>query len=811
MREPGTNLLAGIFLISSATLSFQITLTRYFSISQNYHFAFLVISIAFLGYGASGSFLSLFERIHRVNIHLFLTASAFLCALSILASFLLCNIIPFDFIQLLWNKKHLLHILFFYILLSLPFFFAGLTISGAVSRLPSAIARIYFFDLFGAGTGSVIAVFIFLPKGERGVFIIISFLALSASFLFSFRISRSLRLILAVALLAEIALFGASPRWMSFRISPFKALPQALKYPHAELLLTRWNSSSRVDVLQSPAVRFAPGLSLLYEKNLPPQLGISADGGDLSAVTHFKSEEDPSLEFLRFLPSSIAYSLVNHPKTLIFEPKGGGDVLAALVFKSSRVKVIESNPLLMDVLQKDLSSFSGHLYGRTQVQAAVSHPRAALKKEKETFDLIVFSLTDVFGSSGTGLYGFGEDYLYTVESFSQVIDLLSPGGIISMTLYLLPPPRQEIKMLATWAEALEKKGKNAGQHIAILQTWGTVSYFIKEKPFSAEDLLRIERFAAENAYNLVYCPGGEGQKTAQPKTTGDSLSNELFLKILSSVSRENLYKEYLFHIKPATDDRPFFFSFYKLSRAPETYKALGGNWLALLQGGGLIPAIFLQALIVTACLIFGPLFVLRRRKAREKPVVLWKVFLYFGSLGAAFIFVEIVLIQKFVLFLEHPLYSLSVVLVSLLLSSGVGSFFSHKILGQQLKKRGKAILLLCACLLLFYMKILPPLFSLFIGAKFLLKIFLSFLIIFPLGFFMGIPFPTGIRLLSRAGKKIIPWAWSANAFSTVVNSVGAAMVAFWAGTHSVFVAAAGGYLVAFLLLDFADHRHKTNS
>ena len=803
-------LLAAIFLISSATLCLEITLTRFFSISQDYHFAFLVISIAFLGYGASGSFLAFFKKFQSANLENFLCLSSFLYSLFILASFLLCNSLSFDLIRLSWDKNQIFFILIYYFILSLPFFFAGLTISFAITKLAQAVNKIYFADLIGAGTGSILAVFIFLPKGEKGVMVFIAFLALLASFLLSLRASILLRLSLIILLMAEAALFIFSPSCLSFRISPFKALPVALKYPQAKHLFTRWNATSRVDILESPAVRYAPGLSLLYRKELPPQLGLSVDGGELTAVTHFQEEEESALEFLSFLPYSLAYALSQRPSTLVIEPKGGLDVLAALHFKSSQIKVVESNPLVAKLFNNELAAFSGSLYQQKNVHLISANTRAALKQEKERYDLIVFSLVDVFGSSSTGVYGFRENYLYTLESFSHLWERLSPQGIISLTLFLLPPPRKEIKVLATWIEALERAQQEPASHLIAIRSWGTISYFIKKAPFTSQDIAKLKAFAKERLFDLVYYPGIKAEETNIYNKFDKPLYYDLTLQLLASPTRKELYENYLFQLKPATDNRPFFFNFYKLSRMRATFKALGQKWVPLLQGGFLVPLLLIQSLVVAFLLVLLPVLALRKNISRRKGIF-FKVFFYFSLIGAAFMFVEITWIQKFILFLGHPLYSVSAIIFSLLVSSGLGSFFSKNLFSQDLRKKLRTSLILCSGLILIYMFLLPLFFDSFMGFKFSLKIILTFLVIFPLGFFMGFPFPTGIRILESEEKRLIPWGWATNAFSSVINSVLALLIAFWGGYNLVLFLAAAGYLLAFPLLSFSNHRNKANT
>jgi hypothetical protein len=799
--------LAGIFLVSSATLCLELSLTRYFSISQQYHFAFLVVSIAFMGYGASGSFLSLLKKRELIDRDKFLSCSSLLFSLTILASFFLCNLLPFDFIKLSWDKGQITLIFLYYFLLSIPFFFAGLTISFAISSSSTLVNKIYFSDLLGAGTGTLFVLVVFLPRGDRGVILFVSFLALLSSLLFSTGRSNRFKSLLACLMAGEIALFLLAPSWLSFRISPYKALPVALKFPQAKHVLTKWNAVSRVDILESTALRYAPGLSLLYDKTLPPQFGLSIDGEELSAITAMGNRQNPSFEFLSFLPASLAYSYVERPRTLLIEPKGGLDVLSALYFNAGQIKVIERNPLTLKLLRKELADPTGNLYNQKNIQLLSANSRTALKQEKGTYDLIVFSLTDVFGATGTGLHGFSENYLYTVESFAHILSRLSPDGLISMTLYLLPPPRQELKLLATWIEAMERSGLDPALHLIALRSWGTISFFIKKSSFTQQETQKLKDFSTKCLFDLVYYPGIKSEEVNIHNILDNPLYYNLTLQLLSPPEREELYRGYLFQIKPATDNRPFFSNFFKLTKLKATYRILGQKWLPFLQGKFLVFLLLIQSFIIAFVLILLPLHIYRRREKREKGVSV-KTFFYFGSIGMAFMFVEIIFIQQFILFLGHPLYSTSVIIFSLLFASGAGSFFSKKILGRDLRRNLRKSLLICAGLVILYLFLLPSFRDLFIHLSPPLKMALTFLTVFPLGFLMGFPFPTGIRLLAEQEKGLIPWAWATNAFSSVVNSISALMIAFWAGYSFVLVLASGGYLFALLFADFSHHGDK---
>jgi len=796
--------LAGIFVVSAATLCLEITLTRYFSISQHYHFAFLVVSITFLGYGASGSAMAVSKRIftHDRDRVLSYTSLAFAC--SVVFCFLLCNRIPFDFIQLAWNAHHVVLILLYYVLLSVPFFFAGLTIALAIAHTPAQVNKIYFSDLIGAGCGIILAVLIFLPKGDRGVILIISLLALVAASLFSQRQALLYKIFLGFLIIVGIGLFLSSPAWLSFRISPFKALPLANQYAEAKTLLTKWNGISRIDIIESPAVRFAPGLSLLYTDVLPTQVGLSVDGGDLTAVTSFKDRDALTLKFLSYLPSSFPYLIAKNPKVLILEPKGGLDVLTALQNEAADITVIENNPLIMSMMRNELATFSGDIYNGDQIHIVVSTSRTAVEKDKELYNLIVLSLTDIFGSTGTGLFGFGENYLYTVESFESLFKRLSLDGIISMSFYLLPPPRQELRVLATWIEALTRADKNPSKHIIAIRSWGTISFFVKKSPFTGLDIQRLKDFSNKLRFDLVHYPGIKANEANLYNMFEKPIYYEYFLNLLTLDRREEFTDKYLFQIKPVSDERPFFYNFFKLGKIKATFRSLGQKLLPFFQGEFLVLLILIQAIVVAFILILLPLLASQREKKDSglKQGISQNVFLYFGLIGMAFMFVEVTLIQKFILYLGHPLYSFGVILFSLLFSSGLGSLLSKKILGKNIIKNLRWCFIFCSMLIFASFFIFPAIHNNLIGVRLGYRIFLTSLSIFPMGFLMGFFFPSGIRLLDQAGKRWIPWAWAINAFSSIINAVVALLIAFIGGYSLVLFLAGAGYLIAPLFLNF---------
>lgn len=799
--------LVGVFLISCTTLALEISLIRYFSISQSYHFAFLVVSITFLGYGAGGSILSVFaSTVHGKESRIF-PAACLGFSFTILLSFWLANRVPFDFHTLAWNTGHIWRTGLFYILFGFPFLSAGFMLALALSRWTDSVNRIYFADLMGAGSGTLLTLILFF-KGDRSAVLILALLPVLAALCFLEKSSRIIRG-LALCMLGALAFISIeAPGGLEFRISPFKALPSALRYPGATRLFTLWNAISRIDGIRSPAVRYAPGLSLSFDGPLPDQIGICTDGGELNALTGWTGPEDIRMEFLDHLPTRFPLFILKKPEVLILSPVGNLDILTSLRGGASHITVIEQNPLITRIDRKEAAELTGSLFSRADISLRVSHVRSAVDGHKPVsrYDLIFLPLKDVFGADSTGLYGLGENYLQTRNAYLSILACLRTGGMACQSFYLLPPPRRELRALATWIEALEESGLNPVDHIASLRSWGTIHIFIKKTPLSDIDIQILKDFAEENLFDLVHYPGMPREEANRFNQFREPIYYDLVKDLISPQSRERLYKDYLFRIRPVTDDRPFFDNVIKPSRLRDSFKSMGQKWFPFLQGELLVLLLFVQAFFAAFLFILFPMLV-RRRKRPGAPR--FQGFLYFSLIGAAFMLVEITLIQKFILFLGHPLYSTAVILFSLLFASGLGSLSSRKLPTDFLRRDLRKILAALAVLTGLYLILIPSLTGMLGSLSLGWKVLITPGLIFPLGFLMGIPFPSGIRILNMSGASI-PWAWAVNSFSSVVSSVLALLLAFHLGYQGVLALAAGVYLLAFFL-SLPCHRDKADA
>ena len=792
----------GIYLTSLSTLLFEISLTRIFSIAQWYHFAFMVVSMALLGYGISGTFLMLFPSILKRDTYTLLSNSALLFAISSPLAYIISNQIAFDPIKVAWDSMQIIYILFYYILFSIPFFFSGMTISIAISKFSEKVHRIYFSDLLGAGSGCIISLFIFFLFGASNAVAVASISGILASAFFYLKKKGVPYRFFLIAIPLSIIIF--SPTFMEIAISPYKGLSSALRYPDAKTIKTKWDSISRVDVIKSGAVRFAPGLSLKFQGELPEQLGLTVDGGSLNAVTRFTGNKD-EIAFTDYLPSAMPYYLIKPDNILIFDPRGGLDMLSAIYHGATNIESVEFYPLLTEIVKNDYREFSGGIYDKEKIGIKSGDGRTFIRQSKNRYDIIQISPGDAFASSSTGIYGLTEDYRFTVEAFRDYIEHLNENGILTITLYLLPPPRHELKVVSTAIKTLEEMGIiSPEKHISVVRTWGTITIIIKKGELNSDDINKIKDFCKERHFDIEYYPGIKKEETNIYNRFQEPLYFNLLTKIFNPDERKNFFNNYIFDVTPVIDDRPFFHHFFKWNTIAETYNTFGRKWQPFFEGGYLIPVVFIQALVVSIVFIILPLLFLRKINLEIFKMKDISFLLYFLLIGIGFMFAEISMIQQFILFLGHPVYSITTVLFTILISSGTGSYLSGRYFRDKgyeiIIRKFKFFLIILCGLIIIYSILLPYLFNRILFESIIYRQTLSFILLFPLGFFMGIPFPTGIKLLERYNTKIIPWAWCINGCSSVVSSILVIIIALTFGFKTALILSAVAYSGGFLML-----------
>lgn len=789
---PTTALYPGIFFLTFGVLLLEIGLTRIFSVTQGYHFAFMVISISLLGLGASGSVLMLGDRSGET---IFPGYAPLLFGFSVVPVYLLSQRIPWDPVRIRWEGIQAAYLALDYVILAVPFFFAGWTLAW-IYRLQSKRAnRVYFADLLGAGAGAVASVILPRWVGGEGVILAVSAAGfLSARFLAVPSGNKTVAWAAwgGMALLAFPLLWGM-PGFLDLRLSPYRPLERALSLPGAERLMVRWNSYSRVDLVSAPSLRTAPGLSLGYDRSVPNQLALFVNGGGQSPLIPYPDRkvtpaEIPDLEYLDHLVSNLPYVFGRREKVFVIEPRGGGDILMAHRRGAGEIVGLESNPLVLEVVRE----YAPGIFQLPGVAWRMGNPRRDLVRSGGRYDCIVVSLLDPLESRGSGIHALTEDHRLTVEAIGELFRHLAPGGVLAVSQYLVPPPRAELRMASLLVEAVEKEGGDPARQIVAARSVEVVTQVVKRGFFRPAEIEAIGTFLGENGFAFLYYPG---INAGEQPDGGISLA-QLFPRLVDITERARVYSDYLFDVRPVSDDRPFFHQYFRLDRIREVFRSTGGKWSIFFEGGYLLPLVFLLSLMVSLAGILLPQFAASRGSL---PSGMGARLGYFACIGFSFIVIEVTLIQKWVLLLGHPGRAIPVVIAAVLIAAGAGSAVSGSFAAKWAAKHLTVFLLVLGAVVgvadIGLDALLGPG---GVGSRADWRpVTVAF--IFPIGFFLGMPFPLGIRLLFRDTPRGIPWAWAVNGFASVSGSVAASMLALAFGFSRNFQFAAAGYGLAGIL------------
>lgn len=769
-----------LFLLSAATLTFEINLTRLFSVGQFYHFAFMIVSIVLLGFGASGTALAVFPALQNAPPLQRLTQLAFATGFSILVAFLLTNELPFDSFSIAWDPRQVWILILHYVALAAPFFFSGMALGFLLSAFPGSAGSTYAVNLFGSATGCLLALIVPSYLGGEGTVILSMGLASMASLISALRLGRILHpfpLGASVLLLFSLLDFGlrvggqASFPFLELRISPYKSLSYALQFPGSQVIHRQWNAFSRIDIVRSGAIHSLPGLSYRYLQPLPSVDGLLVDGDDLSPIVQPATEA----AFASFLPNALAFHLKPQSSALILEPRGGLDVLTALALGSEQVTVTQLNPLIVDAVP---------IYQDPRLRVYVESDRSYLRRVESKYDVIVLSLVSSFHPVRSGAYTLAEDNRYTVESFQDALSHLSDDGLFVATRWLQDPPSEDLRLFALAVTALERKGADPRDQLVAFRGFNTATVLLKNTSFTTEELASIRAFLGERAFDLTYAPDVRAEETNRYNILPESTYYQRYVELLHSNPREAFYEAYEYDVRPPTDNHPFFGHYFKWAQAPQVIAEFGKAWQPF-GGAGyfVIVALLLLAILLAAALILLPVAIWKRANRTSASPFSLPHLTYFGLLGFAFLFVEIPLLQRFILYLGHPAFAFTTVLFSLLFFSGLGSRLSDRI-PLRLSLPVLVILVLVTPLLL------PAFFSGTLGLPLAIRMALTALLLAPLGLLMGIPFPAGIRLMKRdpsagsgeaAQDGQIAWVWAVNGASSVIASILSALLALTFG------------------------------
>lgn len=786
-------LLVGIALVSAAGLAFEIALTRIFAIAQGYHFGFLAISLALLGFGASGTTLALRPTLARGDVMRRLAQLALAFSVCLVASYLAINYLPFDAYRVAFERTQLVYLILYYFALVAPFFVGGLVLGLPLAAFPARAARAYAANLAGSGIGCIAALGALTSFGEVGAVLFAALLAALGASAFALEMIRNTQFAIRDArfvfgalglIVLWSALLLAPPRAFEVQLSPYRGLSQTLLLPDARLVFSATNAFSRVQVVESRAIRSAPGLSLTYRGELPMQRALFKDAESLSPLT-----DTAPAALLNALPVTLAYRLRPNARALILEPGGGLEVLAALNAGAREIVIVEENPLIAHVAR----TYAPRVFADARVRVVTVGARSFLARTREKFDVVHLALSEPFRPVTAGAYALGENYLYTREAFRAYIEHLTDDGILVIHRWLQLPPTEETRAgvlaIATIEDAAVSDPPSAVEHLLALRSFSTMLILAKRTPFTASEIEMARVFAEAQQFDWVTAPNLNVQETNRYHFLPHNDYYAAFQPLFNAARRTSFIASYAYDITPPTDDRPFFFHFFKWEQTPQVLQLLGKTWQPFGGSGYLILfALFGLSVLVSVALILAPLVTLRTTFAAHLAHAPCEL-TYFAALGIGFLFVEVPLIQRFILFLDHPVYAFATVVFALLLTSGVGSALSARV-----PLRGALVALIIAIVI--YPLLLPLVFQLTLGFAFEWRVLIAFALLAPLGFLMGIPFPKGIARLNVNAPSLVPLAWGVNGCASVISSILSTIGALTFGFGAVMLAGAVAYVVA---------------
>jgi len=783
-ERSGSVVLLGTALSSAAVLMLEVVLTRIFAVAQFHHFAFVAVSLALLGFGAAGSFIFVWPRLGRGGPGRWATFAA-LQAAAIIGGYLVANRVPFDSFTVAWDRQQLLYLALVYLALATPFFFAGALITALLAgwdqprRVPAH--RVYAASLVGAGLGAPLALVAIDRLGGEGAIVAtagvaavaVPFLLAAGSF------GRKALPAVAVLVAATAGLLIAGSESIELRLSPYKELSAALRYPGASLLSTGWTPASRVDHVESDGIRSLPGLSLSYRGIPPAQQGVTVDGDNLSPIPLVEPEQ---ADFVPYLLHALPYELKPGGETLVLDAGGGLAVLTALASGAGNVTAVEPNPLVAE------ASSAAPAYRHRAVEVVVEEPRTFVERADASFDVVHLALDAPFRPVTSGAYSLAEDYNLTLEAMSAYLEALRPGGILAVVRWLQTPPSEGMRAVALAGEAIRRQGGDPASSVVALRGFSNIVVLVSPDGFGVDQLALIGDFAERLRFDLVAFPGLEGRDANRFNRLPEDDYFRLASPLLARSTPGDLYESYAFDIAPPTDNHPFFHHYFTFEQTGDVLATLGRTWQPF-GGAGyfVLVALLLLSILAAGLLILGPLTI----RARRGPGLGWTAG-YFGLLGLAFLLVEIPIFQRYILVLGRPTTALAVVLASVLVASGFGSLMS-----ERLPWLGTAILLTVVAAV--QPLLVTGVIRLSLGAPLWLRATLVAVSVVPVGFLMGTMFPKGIAYLETSAPRLIPWAWGINGAASVVAAIAAALAALSWGFTAVMLVGAACYGGAALL------------
>lgn len=794
-----------VALAALSVLALQVALTRVFSLIIWYHFAFLAIAVALLGFTGGGVAVQLWPGLREGDRDARMARLCLASAASVVLALTLASRLPFG-ASVLESPTQFAYFLAMLAAVTVPFLLTGAVIASALSASGAAASALYAADLVGSGVGCALSVVALDHLGGGAGAMLASAACMALAALAFARRSEAFRgrgtalALAAFAALAALLAWGRDPLRGPFYLPNAKIFP---RIPKADIHSRRCDSTACVDLFRNPGHMGIWGLSRRYDLPAPTQVGVVIDAWALTSIFEAPRRPDgrPELRhpvFEMLLPSFV--HLVDRARTfrprrmLIIGAGGGVDVRSALHFGVPEIEGVEINRNIIRGVSQDFDRFAGGVYHHPSVRITHAEGRHYLRRSPSRYDVLQISGVDTYAASQAGAFALSENFLYTVEAFKEYLQHLSPDGTLTMTRWLYRPDRHTIRLCTIADQAYRELGLGdaAGRMVilsgGINEGPGDLSLLLARRtPFGADELRTIRVLAAANGFGVVWSPdGGAGDET--------------FTRYFRAADRAAFVRGYHYRIEATTDDAPFFFEYNRFTRLLSSREWVFGA----ASGQTLLVVTLLLALVGGGLGLLLPPWLRRRRAgavagaamaAGEAPTFL--------ALGLGYIAVESVFVPKFTLFLGSPVHALSVVLFALLASSGLGSALSARLVGGS-RRRLAAVAAAVAGLLVAEGLGLQRVFEAGLAWPFAARCALAVGLIALPGALMGVPFPTSLALGAAARDEAArgPWAaqaWVLNGYASVVGSVAAMIVAMAWGFTAVLAAAALCYaLVAAL-------------
>ena len=789
MNDPDTPTLRlhlSLVLLSAALIGFQLEQMQILAIMQWHHFAYLIISVALLGFGAAGTCMALFQAVMLRNMYFLLPFCMFCCAIMMAMALPLSQslVAGFDISLLFLDPGQSGLLLAGQLIYLLVFFLGALPLGLVFIRYGSRIGSLYCANLIGSGIGAVAVValmYFLLPQRMPGLTALLPWIA--GLLVTPWRRFRLL-LLGAMSLQFIVALIYSPPELLP---SPYKTLNRTLDLPGARIIASSPSPFGLVQLVTAPALRYAPGLSLTYGEEVAEVAAAVLNNGDWfgGVKTGDRTLLDATIE-------ALPYALGGKNRVLVLEARTGTDIVHALYKGATRITAVEPHRQAVEAAIQGYGKNDSHPFGDPAVNLTFLAPRAWLAVDSQRYDLIILPTVGSFGGS-SGLFALQEQYLLTREALLEIWHHLKRDGVLRVSAWLDSPARNSLRLAATIAETLDEAGADFDGHVAAVRGWDMITFVVKRTPFSREEIEGIRTFCDRLQFDPVILPGLDPAERQRYHFSSDRYFLDHLDRVISS-QRSSFYDGYDFNVRPVTDNRPFFSQFLRWRSMPNLLRLFGERTTPFLELGYVLVLIsFGQMVLAALLLILLPLF--RLGLPGRRDVQRWAI-PFFTGLGLGYMFFEMVMIHELVLFFGHPIFAAAAVISTLLIFSGLGSLCSHRLAPGRANHARAAFLV--SLFLLLYFFVLQSILNHAIGLPMAWKILVFLALVAPPAFVMGMPFPLGLAKLAGHSKSQAAWAWGINGSVSVVSTGLAAIIAVELGFSAVMLIACGAYGMAAL-------------